>query len=96
MKTRWQNHIDGGWGDNGGDGLRKSARPCSTPVERCRRIRDHCRNWRAGHVFVNAWYAGGVETPAGGCGKSGYGREKGHEAFWNYVQTKSDAIRLKG
>ncbi|SHM81186.1 aldehyde dehydrogenase (NAD+), partial [Roseovarius litoreus] len=32
---------------------------------------------RAGQVFVNEWYAGGVETPFGGYGKSGYGREKG-------------------
>ncbi len=49
---------------------------------------------RAGQVFVNEWYAGGVETPFGGFGKSGYGREKGREALWNYVQTKNVAIRL--
>ena len=35
---------------------------------------------RAGQVFVNEWFAGGVETPFGGYGKSGYGREKGREA----------------
>jgi len=50
---------------------------------------------RAGQVFVNEWYAGGVETPFGGYGKSGYGREKGREALWNYVQTKNVAIRLR-
>lgn len=50
---------------------------------------------RAGQVFVNEWYAGGVETPFGGYGKSGYGREKGREALWNYVQTKNIAIKLK-
>ncbi|MEM9433889.1 MAG: aldehyde dehydrogenase family protein [Pseudomonadota bacterium] len=50
---------------------------------------------RAGQVFVNEWYAGGVETPFGGYGKSGYGREKGREALWNYVQTKNVAIKLK-
>ena len=49
---------------------------------------------RAGQVFVNEWFAGGVETPFGGYGKSGYGREKGREALWNYVQTKNIAIRL--
>ncbi|MEM7461667.1 MAG: aldehyde dehydrogenase family protein [Pseudomonadota bacterium] len=49
---------------------------------------------RAGQIFVNEWYAGGVETPFGGYGKSGYGREKGREALWNYVQTKNVAIRL--
>ena len=52
------------------------------------------RALRAGQVFVNEWYAGGVETPFGGYGKSGYGREKGREALWNYVQTKNVAIRL--
>jgi aldehyde dehydrogenase (NAD+) len=50
---------------------------------------------RAGQVFVNEWYAGGVETPFGGYGKSGYGREKGREALWNYVQTKNIAVRRK-
>lgn len=53
------------------------------------------RQIRAGQVFVNEWYAGGVETPFGGVGKSGYGREKGREALWNYVQTKNIAIRLR-
>lgn len=53
------------------------------------------RQIRAGQVFVNEWYAGGVETPFGGYGKSGYGREKGREALWNYVQTKNVAIKLK-
>ena len=54
------------------------------------------RQLRAGQVFVNEWYAGGVETPFGGFGKSGYGRENGREALWNYVQTKNVAIKLKG
>lgn len=54
------------------------------------------RQLRAGQVYVNEWYAGGVETPFGGYGLSGYGREKGREALWNYVQTKNVAIRLNG
>lgn len=54
------------------------------------------RDLRAGQIFVNEWYAGGVETPFGGYGRSGYGREKGREALWNYVQTKNVAISLKG
>ena len=54
------------------------------------------RQMRAGQVFVNQWFAGGVETPFGGYVKSGYGREKGREALWNYVQTKNVAIKLKG
>ncbi|MEM6408981.1 MAG: aldehyde dehydrogenase family protein [Pseudomonadota bacterium] len=60
------------------------------------RATSAARQLRAGQVFVNEWYAGGVETPFGGYGKSGYGREKGREALWNYVQTKNVAIRLKG
>ncbi|MEM8980126.1 MAG: aldehyde dehydrogenase family protein [Pseudomonadota bacterium] len=54
------------------------------------------RDIKAGQVFVNEWYAGGVETPFGGFGKSGYGREKGREALWNYVQTKNIAVKLHG
>ena len=53
------------------------------------------RAMRAGQIFVNEWFAGGVETPFGGYGKSGYGREKGREALWNYVQTKNVAIRIR-
>ena len=59
------------------------------------RATQAARQMRAGQVFVNEWYAGGVETPFGGYGKSGYGREKGREALWNYVQTKNIAIKLK-
>lgn len=64
--------------------------------------RDHeramqaSRRLRAGQIFVNEWYAGGVETPFGGYGKSGYGREKGREALYNYVQTKNIAMALEG
>jgi acyl-CoA reductase-like NAD-dependent aldehyde dehydrogenase len=49
----------------------------------------------AGQVFVNEWFAGGVETPFGGTKRSGFGREKGQEAILNYVQTKNVAIRLR-
>lgn len=52
------------------------------------------RDLQAGQVFVNEWYAGGVETPFGGYRKSGFGREKGVEAMYNYVQTKNVAIRI--
>ena len=52
------------------------------------------REMRAGQIFVNEWYAGGVETPFGGYRKSGYGREKGREALMNYVQTKNVAIKI--
>lgn len=59
------------------------------------RAMQAARRLRAGQVFVNEWFAGGVETPFGGYGKSGYGREKGREALWNYVQTKNVAIALR-
>jgi aldehyde dehydrogenase (NAD+) len=49
---------------------------------------------RAGQIFVNEWYAGGIETPFGGTGLSGFGREKGQEALYSYVQTKNIAIKI--
>lgn len=48
----------------------------------------------AGQVFINEWFAGGIETPFGGNRLSGYGREKGQEALYNYVRTKNVAIRV--
>ncbi|MCW5731881.1 MAG: aldehyde dehydrogenase family protein [Alphaproteobacteria bacterium] len=49
----------------------------------------------AGQVFVNEWFAGGIETPFGGTRRSGYGREKGQEALLNYIQTKNVGIRIE-
>ncbi len=37
-----------------------------------------------------------IETPFGGLKLSGYGREKGQEALYSYVNTKNVAIRLRG
>jgi acyl-CoA reductase-like NAD-dependent aldehyde dehydrogenase len=48
----------------------------------------------AGQVFVNEWFAGGIETPFGGVKNSGFGREKGQEALRNYVATKNVGIRV--
>lgn len=48
----------------------------------------------AGQIFINEWFAGGVETPFGGVGLSGFGREKGQEAIYSYVQTRNIGIRL--
>lgn len=53
------------------------------------------KNLKAGQIFVNEWYAGGVETPFGGLKMSGFGREKGQEALYSYVTTKNVAIRLR-
>ncbi len=52
------------------------------------------RAMRGGQIYVNEWFAGGVETPFGGTGRSGMGREKGLEGMLNYVQTKNIAIRI--
>ena len=60
-------------------------------VDRAMRM---ARSVNAGQIFINEWYAGGVETPFGGFKKSGYGREKGREALMNYVQTKNIGIRI--
>jgi aldehyde dehydrogenase (NAD+) len=54
------------------------------------------RRLKAGQVFVNEWYAGGIETPFGGVGLSGFGREKGQEALYSYVRTKNVGIRVAG
>ncbi|MER9546605.1 aldehyde dehydrogenase family protein [Mesorhizobium sp. M0437] len=48
----------------------------------------------AGQVFVNEWFAGGIETPFGGNKMSGHGREKGQEAIYSYVRTKNVGILL--
>ncbi|MFD2149580.1 aldehyde dehydrogenase family protein [Rhodococcus jostii] len=62
--------------------------------------RDHSRAHRvaaaieAGQVFINQYFAGGVETPFGGYKLSGFGREKGFEALKHYTQLKTITARL--
>jgi aldehyde dehydrogenase (NAD+) len=48
----------------------------------------------AGQVYVNEFFAGGIETPFGGNRQSGFGRAKGKEGIVAYCQTKSVAIRV--
>lgn len=48
----------------------------------------------AGQVFVNEYFAGGVETPFGGYKQSGIGREKGRAALHHYGQIKTVTLRL--
>ncbi|TXI03194.1 MAG: aldehyde dehydrogenase family protein [Rhizobium sp.] len=52
------------------------------------------RDVDAGQVFVNEYFAGGVETPFGGNRRSGIGREKGLIAMNSYCRTKSVTIRI--
>ncbi len=53
------------------------------------------RKLDAGQVFINEWYAGGIETPFGGNKRSGFGRGKGVDAILSYVRTKNVAIRVR-
>lgn len=48
----------------------------------------------AGQIYVNEYFAGGIETPMGGFKQSGYGREKGLEALRHYTQVKCVTIRV--
>jgi acyl-CoA reductase-like NAD-dependent aldehyde dehydrogenase len=49
---------------------------------------------KAGQIFINNYFAGGVSTPFGGYKKSGFGREKGLEALLSYTQVKNVCVTL--
>ncbi|HWL47762.1 MAG TPA: aldehyde dehydrogenase family protein [Sphingomonadaceae bacterium] len=49
----------------------------------------------SGQIYVNDYFAGGVETPFGGYKASGYGREKGLEALHHYSQLKTVVIKIE-
>jgi aldehyde dehydrogenase (NAD+) len=49
---------------------------------------------KAGQIFINNYFAGGVATPFGGYKKSGFGREKGMEALHSYTQVKNVCVTL--
>jgi aldehyde dehydrogenase (NAD+)/betaine-aldehyde dehydrogenase len=48
----------------------------------------------AGQVYINEYFAGGIETPFGGNKRSGFGREKGLEALRSYTRVKCVAARI--
>jgi aldehyde dehydrogenase (NAD+) len=48
----------------------------------------------AGQVFINQYFAGGVETPFGGTKASGFGREKGLEGLRAYLAVKTITTRI--
>ncbi|MEK9967741.1 MAG: aldehyde dehydrogenase family protein [Ferrovibrio sp.] len=52
------------------------------------------RDIDAGQIFINQYFAGGIEVPFGGNKLSGFGREKGLEGMLSYCKTKSIAIRI--
>jgi len=49
---------------------------------------------KAGQIFINNYFGGGVGTPFGGYKKSGFGREKGMEALLSYTQVKNVCVTL--
>ncbi len=52
------------------------------------------RKVSAGQVYINQYFAGGVETPFGGTKNSGFGREKGLEALRAYFAVKTITAKL--
>ena len=48
----------------------------------------------AGQVYINEYFAGGIEMPFGGNRQSGFGREKGFAAIRNYLRVKSVAAKI--
>lgn len=48
----------------------------------------------SGQVFINQFFAGGVETPFGGTKNSGFGREKGLEGLKAYYTVKTVTARI--
>lgn len=54
------------------------------------------RDIDAGQVYINEYFAGGIEVPFGGNRRSGFGREKGLEGVRSYCRTKAVAARIGG
>jgi aldehyde dehydrogenase (NAD+) len=58
-------------------------------TENVQRALRFSKEVEAGQIYINEWFAGGIETPFGGYKNSGYGREKGLEAIDEYTQVKN-------
>ena len=54
------------------------------------------RDIDAGQIFINQYFAGGVETPFGGTKSSGFGRENGTEGLHEYLRDKAVWVELTG
>ena len=52
------------------------------------------RDVDAGQVYINEFFAGGIEVPFGGNRKSGFGREKGMAGVRGYCKLKSVVARI--
>lgn len=58
------------------------------------RAHQLARDIDAGQVYINEYFAGGIEVPFGGNKQSGFGREKGLEGLKSYCKVKSIAARI--
>jgi acyl-CoA reductase-like NAD-dependent aldehyde dehydrogenase len=54
----------------------------------------YARDVDAGQVYINEYFAGGIEVPFGGNRKSGFGREKGMEGIRSYCKLKSVVAKI--
>ncbi|MEM7461537.1 MAG: aldehyde dehydrogenase family protein [Pseudomonadota bacterium] len=52
------------------------------------------RSINAGQIYLNEYFAGGIEVPFGGEKFSGFGREKGMDGLKSYCTVKSIAARI--
>lgn len=52
------------------------------------------RDLDVGQVYINEYFAGGIEVPFGGNKRSGFGREKGIEGLKSYCKIKSVVARI--
>jgi len=61
-------------------------------IDRAMRL---ARRLQAGQVYINSYgAAGGIGLPFGGVKKSGFGREKGVEAVYEYTQAKTVVVNV--
>lgn len=54
----------------------------------------YAREVDAGQIYINEYFAGGIEVPFGGNRQSGFGREKGMEGLRSYCKLKSVVARI--
>ena len=90
LKPYWQNYVGGVWCD-GGAGRITIDNPATGEAIAEHALADN-------HGVDRAIGAARNIVP---CileldGKSGYGRERGREALWNYVRTKNIAVAFGG
>lgn len=58
------------------------------------RAHRFARDVDAGQVYINEYFAGGIETPFGGNRHSGFGRAKGMDGLRSYCQVKTVTARI--